>query len=72
MRFSTWSTEISLSISESTRSSRWATVGISRIACLSEILTARCEATVSASFEGSSIWITAETTSGEIFLLSLT
>jgi hypothetical protein len=30
------------------------------------------DATVSASFEGSSIWTTAETTSGEIFLFSLT
>ena len=30
-------------------SSRWVTDGVSRISCLSEILTARCEATVSAS-----------------------
>ena len=49
-----------------------ASVRLELAACLSAILTARCEPTVSASFEGSSIWVTAETTSGEIFLLSFT
>jgi hypothetical protein len=49
MRFSTCSTEISLSIRPSTFSSRSVTTGVSRISCLSGIFTARCEATVSAS-----------------------
>src|SRR5258708_27377471 len=49
MRFSTCSTEISLSIRPSTFSRRSVTVVVSRIACRSGILRARCEATVSAS-----------------------
>jgi hypothetical protein len=48
MRFSTCSTEISLSISPSTFSSRSASAVVSRITCLSRIFTARWEATVSA------------------------
>ncbi len=72
MRFSTWSTEISLSISPSTRSRRSATVRVSRSSCLSEIFTARWEATVSASFAASSICVTAATISGETFLFSFT
>jgi hypothetical protein len=72
MRFSTCSTDISLSIKESTFSSRWATFITSSTACRSAIFTARCEATVSASLAGSSIWETAATISGEIFLLSFT
>ena len=44
MRFSTCSTEISLSIRPSTFSSRSVTAVVSRIACRSGILRARCEA----------------------------
>src|SRR2546430_8355680 len=45
---------------------------ISRSSCLSAILSARCEATVSASFEGSSIWLIDTSTSGGTLRLSLT
>src|SRR5262245_18605420 len=48
MRLSTCSTEISLSIRPSSFSSRSVTDVVSRIACRSGILRARCEATVSA------------------------
>ena len=49
VRFSTCRTEISLSIRPSTFSRRSATDMVSRMPCLSGILTARCEATVSPS-----------------------
>ena len=57
MRFSTCRTEISLSISARHFSSRLAIEVISSTACLSAIFTERCEATVSASLPGSSIWV---------------
>ena len=72
MRFSTWRTEISLSIRPSTFSSRSRDRRDLEDLLLLGILTARCDAIVSASFEESSIWVTAETTSGETFLLSFT
>ena len=51
MRFSTCRTEISLSISDRHFSRRLATLSVSSTSCFSAILTERCEATVSASFE---------------------
>ena len=72
MRFSTWSTPISPSISEITRSSRPLTEPISSSSCFSPSLIERCEAIVSASLLGSSIWFTETSTSGGTFLLSFT
>ena len=54
-----------------TRSSRSAVLSISSSSCFSEIFRPRWLATVSASLEGSSIWLTETSTSGAIFLFSL-
>ncbi len=54
-----------------TRSSRSPTLEISSSSCFSAILRLRWLATVSASFDGSSIWFSETSTSGAIFLLSL-
>ena len=68
---STCSTPISASISCSTFSSRSAVFSVSSSAWRSEIFTDRCEATVSASFAGSSICATDASVSAGTFLLSL-
>ncbi len=71
MRFSTCSTPISDSMCPNTRSSRSPTLAISSSSCFSAIFRLRWLATVSASFDGSSIWFSETSTSGAIFLLSL-
>ncbi len=71
MRFSTCRTPISDSMWPKTRSSRSLTFAISSRSCFSGIFRFRWLATVSASFDGSSIWFSETRTSGAIFLLSL-
>ena len=71
MRFSTCSTPISDSMCPKTFSSRSLTLTISSSSCFSGIFRFRWLATVSASFDGSSIWFSETSTSGAIFLFSL-
>ena len=54
-----------------TRSSRSLILAISSRSCFSGIFRFRWLATVSASFDGSSIWFSETSTSGAIFLFSL-